>query len=323
MSAFLPGLFQVSVQEPLSAFLISDSCFLSLGVRFDIEQILKLILISDVKMSFPFHGFSYDSVHATVPAKPSKGKDWYRQPEDYNKGQLKSGFANFHQPVIEHREPTHESMYPGYEASDTPGEDWNRNPEQYETHRLKGMTNNQDFMLDPFIAPSVSQQISNFKEHYALQDKLHPFQTALGALPQMFAKHKEAQDTKMKGLWAIETQRRVVANLPAMSFEDFSTAHADWIKSQVGAQAPRSFADFTSPPVPLAPPLVQPPPVPVDPFAGLVALNPLPPLVSVAQPVALLRCHQHHIIQKEEQEMDKSLYNRQFIVWVNPVHFNI
>ena len=158
-----------------------------------------------------FYGVTQGSVHEVQVAKPSKGEDWQIQPQEYNKGRLKGVPNNFTQPVKSsiRKKVLTDRPYnpsPGMMASDTPGKDWKRSPAEYETYRLKGKTNDQRFRLDPFKAPTIMNQVSNFRDHFALQDRLHPFQTTIGSLPEVFAK---AQAEKEKAeLLKAEFERR-------------------------------------------------------------------------------------------------------------------
>ena len=146
-----------------------------------------------------FYGVTQGSVHEVQVAKPSKGEDWQIQPQEYNKGRLKGVPNNFTQPVKSsiRKKVLTDRPYnpsPGTMASDTPGKDWERSPAEYETYRLKGKTNDPRFRLDPFKAPTIMNQVSNFRDHFALQDRLHPFQTTIGSLPEVFAKAQAKKD---------------------------------------------------------------------------------------------------------------------------------
>ena len=150
-----------------------------------------------------FYGMTQGSLHEVKPAKPSMGADWNRVPSEYDKGKLKGIRHKYEYPTnlnstrdeLLNSRPYNPS--PGTMASDTPGIDWQRNPQAYSTYRLKGKTNDPAFRLAPFNAPTVMKQVSNFKEHFAIQDRLHPFRTALGDLPQVFAQAKATEDAKV------------------------------------------------------------------------------------------------------------------------------
>jgi hypothetical protein len=160
-----------------------------------------------------FYGVTQGSVHEVQVAKPSKGEDWQIQPQEYNKGRLKGVPNNFTQPVKSsiRKKVLTDRPYnpsPGMMASDTPGKDWKRSPAEYETYRLTGKTNDPRFKLDPFKAPTVMNQVSNFRDHFALQDRLHPFQTTIGSLPEVFAKAQAKKDAA--ALLEAEFERRRV-----------------------------------------------------------------------------------------------------------------
>ena len=128
-----------------------------------------------------FYGMTQGSVHEVTPATQSKGADWDRAPSEYNKGQLKGIRSKYEYPTntnsirdeLLNTRPYNPS--PGTMASDTPGIDWQRKPSDYEKYRMKGKTNDPAFKLDPFVAPTVMKQISNFKDHFAIQHPLNPF----------------------------------------------------------------------------------------------------------------------------------------------------
>lgn len=165
-----------------------------------------------------FHGFTQGSVHQVQAGKPSKGYDWDIKPSEYNKDRMKP-LPAYKMPEVKgsvrnkilNDKPYTE--YPGEVAADTPGQDWERLPQQYETYRLKGKTNDPAFKLDPFKAPTVYNQVTNFKEHFAIQDRLHPFRTALDDLPQIFAKAKKTEDER-KAIEADFAQRRAMVPEP-------------------------------------------------------------------------------------------------------------
>jgi hypothetical protein len=148
-----------------------------------------------------FQGFTQGSVYEVQVGKPSKGYDWDTKPSEYNKDRMKPLPAykmpeakdSMRKKILNDKPYTE---YPGEVASDTPGRDWERIPQVYETHRMKGKTNDPRFKLDPFKSPTVYNQVSNFKEHFAIQDSLHPFRNAFDDLPQIFAKKKQEEDER-------------------------------------------------------------------------------------------------------------------------------
>ena len=147
-------------------------------------------------------GASQGSYFENKPARPMKGPDWDRTSSDYSKGRLKGVHHKYEYPstisstgekLLTNR-PYNPS--PGTMARDTPGADWNRLPRVYETHRLRGKTNDQSLSLDPFVTHNVKSQLSNFKDHFAVQNQLHPFKSSIDALPQAFAKHSALKDAQ-------------------------------------------------------------------------------------------------------------------------------
>ena len=139
-----------------------------------------------------FTGFTQGSIHQVQSAKPLKGLDWDIDSSRYNKVYPTGMTANFKLPDVKNERNTilsnhiYNPQITGC-VSVTPGKDWARRPEDYETYRLKGMTNDQRFVMPKFKPNTIKTQIKHTENQYNLYHEINPLERAITSIPHIIA----------------------------------------------------------------------------------------------------------------------------------------
>jgi hypothetical protein len=151
-------------------------------------------------MSF---GFTQGSIHQANPVKSSKGADWETPATAYDTNRLNGITQNFKLPgvTLERNKILSDHVYNPYITSCpsvTPGEDWIRAPEEYETHRMKGMTNDQKYVMPKFIPNSIKKQIEFTENQHSMYHNINPLENAIKSIPAVIAHaQRTEQDATM------------------------------------------------------------------------------------------------------------------------------
>ena len=107
-------------------------------------------------------------------------------------------------------------------AEPLPGEDWLRPPEAYETYRLKGMTNDQSFVMPKFKSASTQEQVKVHENQYNMYQQVNPFEKALDHIPKAIANASKVKEEETKNqdfydfFRSLEAYRKSFKAFPAL-----------------------------------------------------------------------------------------------------------